>query len=254
MSLLEQFYPESKFGGFSDVDGTIQFYTRVNSLLGAETTVLDFGCGRGAYGEDPLSLRRDLRILKGKAGKVIGIDVDPIGCENPFIDEFHRLQGTSWDLPDASVDLCLCDNVLEHLEEPQDFFDEARRVLRPGGDLCLRTPNAWNYIAVISRLLPNRLHAGVLAQVKNRSLDQDVFPVYYRCNTIPALKKMFRTNGFSAVVYGYEAEPSYLSFSKLAYGLGVLHQKVAPHFLRAAIFAFGRLEKANGREKKPQLE
>jgi hypothetical protein len=50
-------------------------------------------------------------------------------------------------------------------------------------------------------------------------------------------------NGFECVVYGYEAEPSYLSFSKIAYSLGVLHQKFAPQFMKPCIFAFGRLKK-----------
>jgi hypothetical protein len=54
---------------------------------------------------------------------------------------------------------------------------------------------------------------------------------------------MMHEHGFEHVVYGYEAEPSYLSFSKFAYALGVLHQKLAPGFLRPAIFAFGRLVK-----------
>jgi hypothetical protein len=48
------------------------------------------------------------------------------------------------------------------------------------------------------------------------------------------------TNHFRAVVYGYEAEPSYLSFAKLAYAIGVVHQKFVPGFLRLAIFAFGQ--------------
>jgi hypothetical protein len=31
-SLLQRFYPESAFGGVYDVDGTVAFYLRVNSL------------------------------------------------------------------------------------------------------------------------------------------------------------------------------------------------------------------------------
>ncbi|MEZ5591147.1 MAG: hypothetical protein R3F53_10765 [Gammaproteobacteria bacterium] len=30
------------------MDGTIEFYTQVNALLGLNMTVLDFGAGRGA--------------------------------------------------------------------------------------------------------------------------------------------------------------------------------------------------------------
>jgi hypothetical protein len=48
-SLLSAHYPESNFGGFSDVDGTVSFYLRVNSLLRPDSNILDFGCGRGYH-------------------------------------------------------------------------------------------------------------------------------------------------------------------------------------------------------------
>lgn len=41
--------------------------------------------------------------------------------------------------PDATFDLVLCTEVLEHLREPQRGIDEMRRVLRPGGVLLLTT-------------------------------------------------------------------------------------------------------------------
>ena len=237
---VERFYPESRFGGFTQIDGTVAFYTRAQALARPDSVVIDFGCGRGAYGEDPVPLRRDLRIFKGKVGRVIGLDASLAGETNPFLDEFHCLDGTHWPLPDTSADLVICDNVLEHLPEPGAFFAEARRVLRPGGVVCIRTPNRWNYIALFSRLIPNRSHAQVLAKAKPGLAEEDVFPTLYRCNTLPALRRTLAQHGFDAVVYGYEAEPSYLSFSKAAYALGVLHQKLAPGFLKPAIFAFGR--------------
>ena len=40
-------------------------------------SVLDYGCGAGGYGDDPVALRRDLRVFRGKVKKVIGLDVDP---------------------------------------------------------------------------------------------------------------------------------------------------------------------------------
>jgi len=243
MRHTQEFYPESRFGGYTDIDGTVAFYTRVSALLQPESSVVDFGCGRGAYGQDPVEVRRRLRVLRGRVHRVIGLDVDGAGADNPHLDEFCRLQGSRWPLPDSSVDLVLADNVLEHLPDPQNFFTEARRVLKSGGNLCVRTPNAWSYIALLSRLIPNRDHAVVLAKVKERSQADDVFPTLYRCNSLPAVRRMMRANSFEGVAYGYEAEPSYLDFSRLAYALGVLHQKFAPGWLRPSIFAFACLRK-----------
>ncbi len=73
---MARHYQESRFGGFTDVDGTVAFYTRVHALLEPSFVVLDVGCGRGAYGTDPVRVRRELRIFKGKCRRIIGIDPD----------------------------------------------------------------------------------------------------------------------------------------------------------------------------------
>ncbi len=242
---MEIFYPESRFGGFTQIDGTVAFYSRVQALTRADSVVIDFGCGRGAYASDPIPFRRDLRIFKGKAQRVIGLDASPIGAENPFLDEFHCLKAAIWPLADNSAELIVCDNVLEHLPDPNVFFSEAQRVLKAGGFICIRTPNRWNYIAMLSRLIPNRRHAAVLAKAKPELQEIDVFPTHYRCNTIPAVRRALLQAGFTAAVYGYEAEPSYLSFSRTAYALGVLHQRFAPGVLKPAIFAFGQKNSIN---------
>jgi SAM-dependent methyltransferase len=241
MGFIQQFYPESKFGGFSDVDGTIRFYLRVNALVDAHSTVVDYGCGRGAYGEDTVLLRKNLRILKGKVKQVIGLDVDPVGEQNPYLDEFHLLGKEGWPLPDDCIDLCVCDHVLEHLEDPAEFFSQARRVLKLGGYLCVRTPNLWNYIALVSKLVPNRSHTQVLSKVKESTRAVDVFPTLYRCNTIPTIRRSLNEHGFDHVVYGIAPEPSYLSFSKLAYRLGVLYHRYSPGLFRPVLLAFAQL-------------
>src|SRR6266705_404480 len=142
-NLEETHYPETRFGGFTEVDGTIAFYTRVNALLRSESVVVDFGCGRGAHSDDPVGYRRELRDLSARAKRVIGIDVDRAAAANPFVDEFRFLESDRWPLESRTVDLILSDCVLEHLPDPSGFFGESRRVLRPGGLLCLRTTNSW---------------------------------------------------------------------------------------------------------------
>lgn len=243
MDNKEIFYPEARFGGFTDIDGTIAFFNRVNSLLDASFVVLDVGCGRGEYGEDSVAIRKNLRILKGKVAKIIGIDVDQSAQDNPFLDEFCLIEGDSWPIEEDSIDLIVCDNTLEHIDNPDRFFSEIRRVMRNGAYLCIRTPNRWSYIALFARLIPNKYHSKVLSVVQDGRKEEDVFPTVYKCNSIWKLKSAMEKNDFECVVYGYEAEPSYLSFSKIGYYYGVLHQRFAPGFLKSAIFAFGKIDK-----------
>jgi SAM-dependent methyltransferase len=234
------FYPESRFGGFSNVDGTLAFYHRVNALIDTQTTVIDVGCGRGSYQDDPVSYRKQVRILKGKCLAVIGLDVDPSAQENPYLDEFRLITGEKWPVDDESAGLCLADNVLEHIENPDRFFLECKRMLIPGGYLCIRTPNLLSYVGLIARLVPNRQHVPVLQIVKDDVNEVDVFPTYYRCNTLLRLRSTLQRLGFDACVYGYEAEPTYLSFSKISYGLGVIFGRVTPNNFRVGIHAFAR--------------
>lgn len=243
MSFLEEFYPETRFGGFSDIDGTVTFYSRINSLLNPSFVVLDIGCGRGLYTDDAVPFRKALRILQNKVEKVIGIDVDKSAQSNPCLDEFYLIEDDSWPIESESIDLIVCDNVLEHIENYDQFFSEIRHVLKNGGYLCLRTSNRWSYFAIAARLIPNRYHTAVTSFVQDRRKYEDVFPTLYKCNSVGMIKRIMTSKGFQSVVYSYEAEPAYLSFSKLAYYFGVLHQKFAPSLIKPTIFAFGKIQK-----------
>lgn len=241
MNLRKNSYPESHYGGFTYIDGTIAFYNRVNALIRPDFTVVDFGCGRGEYVDDPVSYRRNLRILKGKVKKVVGLDVSKQVLSNQAIDESIVIEGENIPLDDASVDLILCDNVLEHLPNPSKFFQECYRVLKPNSYLCIRTPNMWSYVGIASQIIPNRWHQRILASVQEGRNDEDIFPTLYRCNSLRTVRRKLTSEGFvDVVVTGFEAEPAYLSFSKIAYWVGTLHQRFAPQFLKTSIFAFAR--------------
>jgi 2-polyprenyl-6-hydroxyphenyl methylase/3-demethylubiquinone-9 3-methyltransferase len=51
--------------------------------------------------------------------------------------------------PDASLDGCLCLNVLEYLDKPFDCLDEMVRVLRPGGLLVLSVPHTHSPVRTL---------------------------------------------------------------------------------------------------------
>jgi len=237
---MESVYPESLFGGFTDCDGTIKFYVRVQSLLPESGNVLDVGCGRGEWVEDTIPFRRNLRILQSEQRHVIGIDFDTAAADNPYIDEFRLLTDEKWPIEDNSIKLIVCDWVVEHLKDPTVFFAECFRVLESGGYLCLRTTNRWGYVGVVSRIIPNELHTKILGRAQSERQEQDVFPTFYRCNQVGTLRRQLSQQGFETCVYGHETEPRYLNFSGIAYRLGVLYQKLAPRGFSNCLLGFAR--------------
>lgn len=241
--LLHRFFPESKFGSHSDIDGTVAFFGRIRSLIDESSVVCDVGCGhdRKVYLEDPSSLRKDLRDLKSKCKRLIGIDTNPGAINNSWIDEFRLIDSDRWPIDDESIDLAYSDFVLEHVEAPAHFFGECARVIKPGGYLCMRTPNKWGYVAILSRMIPSRFHQRVITDVQLDREAVDIYPAYYRCNSRRRIRGMLTKHGFEQhCVYGYEAEPSYMSFSRVCYFLAVLHEKFAPGLLKLTIFTFAR--------------
>jgi dolichol-phosphate mannosyltransferase len=99
-----------------------------------DAAVLDLGCGFGEFLNHVRCARR------------VGVDLNP---EAPR----YLAQGVEFHpgdvcrltmLPDASMDLVFSSNLMEHLpskEAAEQMLREARRVLKPGGQLVLLGPN-----------------------------------------------------------------------------------------------------------------
>ena len=99
-----------------------------HAALGAYR-VLDVGCGAKPY--QPLFARH--------ASSYVG--VDPV--ENPRAE----LRGAVEDLPveDASFEVILCNQVLEHCDDPVRAITELRRVTAPGGRVLVTTHGVMPY-------------------------------------------------------------------------------------------------------------
>lgn len=188
------FSPEIAAGGFSRVDGTVQFWQRVGALIGPQSVVLDFGAGRGAkQSEDLVSYRRGLLSLKGRVRDLIGVDVDPVVITNEALDRaFVITPDGELPIPDQSIDVVVSDFVFEHIQDPAMAARELDRVLKPGGWICARTPNRHGYIALGNRLIPDSLHARIIRSAQDAREEKDVFPAVYRLNSTSASGSTFR--------------------------------------------------------------
>lgn len=239
VDILNRLYPEIGAGGFSHVDGTVQFYTRVNALLDPSMRVVDYGAGRGEWMTDPVRYRRGLRDLRGKVLEVIGVDIDPAVQTNNGIDRYVVCQDpTTIPLPDESVDMVLADHTFEHLELPAAASQEMARILKPGGWICARTPNRWGYIAIAASIIPNVRHVRALERLQPGREDVDIFPTRYRLNTFKAITRYFPKTTFVNCSYYWAGDPGYFARSERLARFIRLGSKPLPAPLKPKIFIF----------------
>ena len=240
-SFLSSVRPEIGAGGFTRYEGAIQFFTRIQSLLRADMTAMDFGAGRGLFQDDGNPFRRDLRTLKGKVAKVVGVDVDSAVLANEGVDE-RLLIGPGAPLPfePGSFDIVVSDWVLEHLDDPAHFASEMQRVLKPGGWLCARTPNKWGLTALAARVVPNSLHPAVLGSLQKKRQEEDIFPTRYKLNTLRDVRRMFPESDWEHCSYLWRGEPKYFGDSLLLYRLMEIWNALVPSFMATDLFVFLR--------------
>ncbi|MFP8879926.1 MAG: class I SAM-dependent methyltransferase [Myxococcota bacterium] len=112
-------------------------YGYVGRELRSVDRVLEVGCGAG-YGATQLS---------DHAAQFVGLDVDP-GVVEQASDayasdacEFRIYDGVRIPFDDASFDVAVSFQVVEHVSDDLGLIAEIARVLAPGGVLYLTTPN-----------------------------------------------------------------------------------------------------------------
>lgn len=236
------FFPEILAGGFSRIDGTVAFYQRVNALVSTDSVIVDFGAGRGGpHIDDPSEYRRRLSNFKGRASKVIGLDVDAAVMTNPSVDDafVFDAEGRA-PLSAGAADIILSDYTFEHFADPMRSVNEIDRLLKPGGWICARTPNRFGYIALANRLLSDRMAGAVLRIAQPERKREDVFPAFYRLNTRSALLEFFPPSRFEHFVYGWDAEPAYTANRRFVYGAFLALQHLTPPPLKTMLMIFIR--------------
>jgi SAM-dependent methyltransferase len=204
--------------------------------LTRDIDMVDLGCGRG---------KETGLIYKNLTRHSYGVDISESVFSNRTIHQ--PLQGSVYDipLPAASVDLAVNQELLEHLESPQRMFNETARILRPDGILAIMTPNLWGRFTMVSFLTPYSFHKFV-----NKALyhidPADVFPTWYRANTLGRLRKLGARAGLDLVTHEYfGCNPGSLAFSPMLTRIEVAYSRIVTRFellscFRDTIIAFYR--------------
>jgi SAM-dependent methyltransferase len=96
---------------------------------------LDIGCRDGYWSER----------LKERGYLVTSLDIEP-----HYEGAITRDVENGLPFSDHSFDLIWCTEVVEHLRDPNILFKEIERIVRPGGEAILTTPNSawWFYFVV----------------------------------------------------------------------------------------------------------
>lgn len=141
------------------------------SRLSQHRTVLDVACGEG-YGAAMLAENADrvvgvdistdaIRHARNRYGHQANLEFIPASCDClPF--------------PDASFDLAISFETIEHIETQQAFIAEIARVLRPDGVLLLSSPNKRLYSDAHD--YHNEFHVRELYRNELEELLRDAFP------------------------------------------------------------------------------
>ncbi len=95
-----------------------------------DAKLIDYGCGDKPY----------LPLLNAYVASYVGADLQ----DNPQADVIIDTSGTV-DLPDASADVVLSTQVLEHVSSPDLYLRECYRLLSAEGLLIISTHGHWPY-------------------------------------------------------------------------------------------------------------
>ena len=130
--------------------------------------VLDIACGSGMGSEF---------LLEAGAKKVLAVDIDQpsldvASAQYPKIEFAWGDASRHIPLSDASVDVVVSFETIEHLQDQENFLGECRRVLKVGGRFICSSPNS----DVSKWFPPSRFHVKELRATEFIALMRKYFP------------------------------------------------------------------------------
>lgn len=216
MSKLVKKIDKYLYPDFQDNWDNNLFRNRIIKYISSNSKILDLGAGAG---------RIEQLNLRGLVVYVCGVDIDNRVLKNPYLHEAKIGYAESIPYKDNSFDVVLCNNVLEHLVDPEKAFREVYRVLKKGGVFIAKTPNSYHYVAIISRLTSHWFHA-FYNRIRGRA-EEDTFPTFYRVNSKKKVIYYGESTGFEVEsIEMIEGRPEYLRISWPTYIIGIIYEKI----------------------------
>lgn len=163
--------------------------------------VLDIGCGHG------LGRNVDLQWeIKQASDELWGIEPDTsVHPTQGLFDNFQHALLESADLPPNSIDVAYSSMVMEHVSDPDSFFNAVKACLKPGGIYLFLTPNAQSFVPRMTKIAHNlRIDEILLRMIRGKQqVEQYHYPVEFRCNTVARMNHIANRLGFDSPEFAF---------------------------------------------------
>ena len=159
-------------------------------------SLLDLGCGRGDF---------------GKAFQKLGLEVEGADIEvtgSKIIDgmqiKVFNLETDAYPYPDNYFDVIFSKSVAEHVHDPKNFFEEQKRILKPGGRIIVMAPDWVSQIKIFWNDFTHKRPYTMLG-LKNvlnifgyKNVESEIFyqyPLYWKYPKLKIIARFLKITG-----------------------------------------------------------
>lgn len=204
--IIEKYYPVYE-GKKHVIESMIRPYLKKDIVL------VDAGCGQG---------KETVLNYKNEVNTSYGVDISEIVKFNPTIHFPIIADVCNMPFSDSCVDMVVSQELIEHIERPEIFFQEVARILKSRGVFIFATPNLLSWKSIISCITPYKLHKILNKQLHGIN-EIDVFLTYYRMNRLKIIDKYMRKVGmYLEKLVMWEGTPRTLTFNRLTTYIDIL--------------------------------
>lgn len=120
----------------------------IESLVGRKGRLLEIGCNTGYF----------CKVAKDQGWNPLGIELSKTVAEHANRTYGIETRAGDWTRMafESPFDVIYCSHVIEHIPNPEEWMAQFRKVLKPGGIVCLSVPNVQSidrkYKRVLKRL------------------------------------------------------------------------------------------------------